>query len=31
VKSIVDAHSGEIKCESEVDKGTKFEVIIPQR
>jgi signal transduction histidine kinase len=30
VKSIVDAHSGEIKCESEVDKGTKFEVIIPQ-
>ena len=31
VKSIVDAHSGEIKCESEVDKGTTFEVIIPQQ
>ncbi len=29
VKSIVDAHKGQIQVESEVGKGTTFEVIIP--
>ena len=31
VKSIVDAHSGDIKCESEEGKGTTFKVTIPQK
>jgi two-component system sensor histidine kinase ResE len=31
VKSIVDAHSGEIKYESESGKGSTFEVTIPQQ
>ena len=31
VKSIVDAHSGKIKHESEVGKGSIFEVCIPQQ
>jgi PAS domain S-box-containing protein len=31
VKSIVDAHSGEIKYKSEINKGTTFEVTIPQQ
>ncbi len=29
VKKIIDAHSGKIKAESEINKGTKFEIILP--
>jgi len=29
VKAIVDAHNGRISVESELGKGSRFEVIIP--